>query len=127
MSALRHRPVLFRRRDIVWIAGLLILAIAGMLCWQPAAGNHAVVRLSGQTVQTISLSRNGSYTFENKGLQLTLQVAQGAIWFSHSDCADGVCINTGKLSRAGDTAVCLPAECSVTVQGDTNPYDGVTY
>ncbi|MBR6407111.1 MAG: NusG domain II-containing protein [Clostridia bacterium] len=35
-----------------------------------------------------------------------------------SQCRDKICVNTGRLTRAGDTAVCLPARVSVTLKGE---------
>ena len=34
------------------------------------------------------------------------------------DCRDKICVNTGKISRAGQSIVCLPARVSVAVVGN---------
>ncbi len=49
------------------------------------------------------------------GVVITAQ--DGQIWFVSSSCADQTCVNTGRLTRAGDIAVCLPNRVIVKIEG----------
>ncbi len=67
----------------------------------------------------LSLAEDGDHAFAGKnGLTVTLRVEDGRVRFTHSDCPDKVCVHTGWLSRAGQTAACLPAGVLVRVEGE---------
>lgn len=42
-----------------------------------------------------------------------------------SDCPDKVCVGTGKITRAGQSIVCLPSHISVELKGSETELDGV--
>ena len=46
-----------------------------------------------------------------------------------SECRDKICVNTGKLTRAGQMAICLPARVTLelqSVEGTENTPDAIT-
>ena len=58
----------------------------------------------------------------------TLLIENGAISFCKADCTDKVCVNTGKLTKRGDTAACLPAKVVVVIEnGEKNEVDAIVY
>lgn len=114
------RPFL-RFADIVLIAALLI--ICGVLIFMPVKEGAAVeVKVDGEVKATLPLDTDGEYAFG----AVKVTVKDGGAWVSDSDCADKTCVRTGKLSSAGDTAVCLPNKTVCTVTGDSKA-DGVTW
>ncbi len=86
------------------------------------------------------VERNGTelYRFDlgkQKGTQVIdlggeyhvkLLVEPGAISFQHSDCHDQICVRTGKLSKPGQAAVCLPAKISVRITEGQKTIDAFT-
>lgn len=60
--------------------------------------------------------------------EATLLIEKGAVSFIEADCADKVCVNTGKLTKRGDTAACLPAKVVVVIEnGEENKIDALVY
>lgn len=58
--------------------------------------------------------------------KLVLLVEADGVSVLKSDCTDKVCVNTGKLSHSGQSAVCLPARVSIEINGKSaNNLDGV--
>ncbi|MCM1368435.1 MAG: NusG domain II-containing protein [Roseburia sp.] len=51
---------------------------------------------------------------------LTVHIESGKVWVSDADCADKICENTGSISRAGQSIVCLPHGITVTVSGESD-------
>lgn len=49
---------------------------------------------------------------------VVIRYGQGTVCFASSDCPDGVCVRTGVLNRAGQTAVCLPNRLVIRVEGE---------
>ena len=41
------------------------------------------------------------------------------------DCPDKLCISQGKISKPGQTIICLPNKTMVTITGGKSEYDGV--
>ncbi|MBO5858962.1 MAG: NusG domain II-containing protein [Clostridia bacterium] len=111
---------LFKKGDIAVI--LVILVIAATF-WIYKSQNtdrlEAVITVDGKTVETIDLSAvNEKIIFEpDTNPKVVIVAENGEIYFESADCEDKLCINCGKLSRKGDTAVCLPARTVVTVSG----------
>ena len=55
----------------------------------------------------------------------TIQVEGKTVRFSVSSCPDQVCVRTGTLTRAGQTAVCLPNRVIVRLSGGETEVDAV--
>ncbi len=111
---------LFKKGDVAVIAVILIAAAAfSFFASRQTDKLEAVITVDGKIFETIDLA-----TVEGKRLikpdtepEVVIAVEKGMIYFEKSDCEDKLCVNCGKLSRKGDTAVCLPAKTVVTVSG----------
>ena len=53
-------------------------------------------------------------------------VDKGKICFAEAECPDKVCVNTGKISRPGQIAVCIPAKLIIEITGRESLIDGIT-
>ncbi len=51
---------------------------------------------------------------------LTVHISGGEVWVTDSQCRDGTCEHTGKISRAGQSIVCLPNGVVITVNGKSD-------
>lgn len=111
---------LFKKGDI---AVILVILVAAALFWffrtQQTDRLEAVITVDGETVETIDLSavKEKRIIELDTDPKVVIAAENGAIYFESADCDDKLCINCGKLSRKGDTAVCLPAKTVVTVSG----------
>ena len=111
---------LFKKGDIAVI--LVILAAAAAFWFFTSRQTdklEAVITVDGTVIETIDLA-----TVDGKRLieldtepKVVIAAEKGAIYFEKSACEDKLCVNCGKLSKKGDTAVCLPAKTVVTVSG----------
>lgn len=86
-----------------------------------SAGNigadTAEVTFGGEVIGTIPLSADGEYSYPQiPGMRFT--VSDGAVFVSESDCSDHICMKSGKLSRPGEAAVCVPNRAAVTVRSE---------
>lgn len=119
---------LLKKSDLALLLAALLLA-GGVLLWRalrPQAQLTAVVTVDGVAVKTVQLSaQDETYTFTPETAPpLTILIEPGAISVAHAGCRDQLCVACGKLTKPGDTAVCLPAKTVVTVQGGV---DAITY
>lgn len=52
-------------------------------------------------------------------------IADGEVCMEEADCPDKLCISQGKISKPGQTIICLPNKVMVTIKGGKSEYDGV--
>lgn len=122
---------LFTRRDLALAAALLVLcALLFLFRSQAPQGAEAVVERSGETVLRQKLSQLSSpkeVTVQGEnGISLTVALYPDGVQILSADCPDQVCVRTGRLTRAGESAVCLPAGVSLRLEG-SGGVDGETY
>ena len=48
-------------------------------------------------------------------------------YFASSVCEDKLCVNRGKLQKAGDTMACVPERVSVVLKAEKNEADAVVF
>ena len=122
---------LIKKQDVLLIA-VLLAAAARLAVWfqfRPAGLLVAVVEQDGAVVRRIDLDRQARDEEIDLGgpYHVKLLAEPGAISFLSSDCRDKTCVRTGKLTKPGQTAVCLPARISVRLEsGEKAAFDGMT-
>ena len=92
------------------LCGALLLA-AGALC-------RELSQLAGP--ETLSL------TGEN-GVEVTITFTPQGAAVTASTCPDQVCVQTGQLTRAGESAICLPARVTLRLEGGGDSVDATVY
>lgn len=112
---------------------LLLILLAGavaviLLLWPKVPGTKAVISQNGTELYMIDLTRvEKPYDIPIDGeYPLVIHVEQGAVCFQEASCPDQVCVHTGKLSKSGQSAVCLPAKVTIQVTGDEKEFDAYT-
>lgn len=120
---------LFNIRDFAVIAAALVLCLALALPQLSGKKNEltALIYVDGKIKYTVRLDEvEKSYILSpREGTEIT--VDKGKIAFTHAKCRDALCINSGWLDSAGQTAACLPEKIVIVLQSDKNPLDAVTY
>lgn len=112
-------PRLFKALDIFCILAVLLVSallfFAARSCFfDPAQDTHLSINADGRTY-TLPLDTDRTETVCSGGITLTVCISDGAAWVEASTCPDHVCSSMGKISRAGQTVVCVPAGFSMTV------------
>lgn len=109
-----------KRGDIIVILFAIALAVALWLSFPVQQGDlTAVVYQDGREVKRILLKGiETPIAFELSGTYHNHVAAEnGRIRFDASDCPDKTCVYTGWLSRAGQSAACLPNKALIVVEG----------
>lgn len=86
----------------------------------------AEIYLEGEPVNSVELySLQESKVLEVGSCEILLE-ADGAAFIS-SECEDRLCINRGKLKKAGDTMACVPERVTLVLKGAKNEVDAVVF
>ena len=121
---------MFRTRFSVWdvFAAGLVLVAAAVLFVLPFFSEHdgeilVVTTPAGSTEYRLSEDREIVLT--SRDVTLTVCISDGEAYVVESNCRDGVCKNSGRISRAGETILCAPAGVTLTVRGGDGDVDFV--
>lgn len=119
-----------KRGDLIIILVVLLIGVGAAFPWlwnKVNQGNDdntkpriAVIKKDGKEMARIDLSKvteAQDYHYDD-GIELTIRAEDGTIKFLDSTCPDQICVKTGRLTKSGDIAVCMPAKTIVTIEGD---------
>ena len=120
------------KRDIILVLSMVIIAAAAFLIINFAVkkdGSYAVIKVDGKVIKTLDLN-SGETTIEVNGYQGGVNkvvINDGKVSMTEADCPDELCVKTGKISRVGETIVCLPHRVVVEIMGsqDDDSIDSV--
>ena len=110
------------------VAVILALALGGWV-WLGQGDSDAlslVISAQGGEIETITVANTsmekelqaGGYVFE-------LVIDGGEVWLERADCPTQDCVHTGRISKAGQSIVCLPARLSLRLMGANADIDVV--
>ncbi len=105
--------------DIILIGVLLIVSLSVFLVWylNGTDGSFALVTVDGKKVGEYSLAIDGVY-YINDGTNV-LAIEDGKAYMKEANCPGYQdCVETGKISRVGETIVCLPNKVVVEIVGE---------
>ena len=106
-----------KRNDIYLIATVIIIVIvAGLYIFlnkKPSA--RAVLKYNKTESMEINLSKNQRIDLKSNGINIHISVKDGAVAFVDSECPDHICERYGYIKNVGESAICLPAQASLTV------------
>lgn len=104
-----------KKADIVLLIFIIVFGLSllfAMLFIPKTQGTTLVVSINNEEYLRASL-------YENQTLLLpenTVIIKDGKAYVESSHCPDKVCINQGKISKKGETIICLPAKAVLEVE-----------
>ena len=103
--------------DIALIALLVIvvLSVFAFTWFSSEQGARVRVNVEGEPVREYSLDVDGEYSL-NGGTNI-LVIENGEAYIKEANCPRQLCVKQGKISRSGESIVCLENRVSVTVVG----------
>ena len=110
-------------RPRIWDALVVIAVIAlavgiGLKTWGADHGGAltVVISVDGSETQRLPLGED-TRIIETDGAVLTVQMDDTGVWVAESDCPTQDCVHTGKITRGGQSIVCLPGRVSIQLVG----------
>ena len=114
-----------RRADLLLV--LLLLAVGGVIgllaLVSGRPGGAVQVRVAGEIRGTYRLDAEQTIRIEGIGGTNLLIIADGSASVTEADCPDALCVDMGKISRAGQAIVCLPHQVVVEVLDGSDEND----
>lgn len=125
-----------KKGDLVIVALVIVVAMGWFLkdiILPDTSDKHAVIKVDTDIYTTLPLDSSK----ERQEIPVRLPgnnyvhviTEKDEIWVEDASCPDKVCVNTGIISKSGQSIVCLPNKTVVYIEGtqeDPN-VDDVTY
>ncbi|MCI8363453.1 MAG: NusG domain II-containing protein [Eubacterium sp.] len=113
--------------SILFSAGLLL----AVLIYFPrtSVGTYVEIRVDGEKTAAYSLSTDRRETLHTASGENTIMIQNGTVSMAAADCPDRVCVSMRRISRSGETIVCLPHKLVLEIKNSGNeaaPLDAVT-
>lgn len=106
--------------DILLLAcclGLAVLAF-GIQALTQKPGSTVVVKQEGEEIGRYPLSVNREILLETQAGYNLLVIENGSACIREADCPHNLCVGEGRISRTGETLVCLPHKLTITIEGE---------
>ena len=111
----------FKKRDIIVIA---VIVAAALLLWFlvrtvfSTDGDMVRVTIDGRLYGEYELSKEQEIPITIDGNETNrLVISEGYADMTHADCPDGLCVASPKISKAGQSIICLPNKVVVEIIG----------
>lgn len=111
---------MIKKKDMILIAALLILALAGLLIvqiLQRQSGALVTVTIGGEVYGTYSLSESQTFEVDNESGYNRIVIKDGFVRMEEADCPDQYCVKHAEIHYNHETIICLPHELVVEISG----------
>ena len=115
------KALLNHKNDILLATGILLLAAICFLIFSFSMkeGKYALVTVDGEQVYKHSLNEDDETVIlganSSNGEQNVLAIKDGKAFVKSANCPDKICVSHRKISKTGETIVCLPHKVVVSV------------
>ena len=80
----------------------------------------------GDEIKSYSLSKDTDIEIVSRGYTLLISISGGKARVSQADCPDRTCLNSGEISKNGESIVCVPSGVVLRISGEgENGYDAI--
>jgi hypothetical protein len=88
-------------------------------------GERVAVWINGQLIDRFSLNLTREKSYPTRLGSVTLEVKNGLVTVTHSDCRHKVCLSASPITLAGERIICAPNRFLVEIQGKTSLFDTI--
>lgn len=101
-----------KKGDIILITILLFISIIGLIAFFNKSAQTVIVKSDNKTVYSGKLNVDK----EIKLTHNTVVVKNNKAFMKCSDCKNQICVKTGKITKSGETVICLPNKVIIEIK-----------
>ena len=114
---------IMKKWDLIIIIVLIILSlmpIRFLISNNNVDLKRVIINVNGEEYETLELKENINEIIKiEEGLGVNeIYINKGQVYMNHSNCTDKVCMRQGKISKIGESIVCLPNRVFIEIKGD---------
>lgn len=95
---------------IISVALALVISIAGLIIFSKQ-GSTVTIKQNNEIVYSESIGKDNTVTLDGN----TVIIEDGFVYMLNASCKNQVCVNTGKISKKGESIICLPNKVTVEI------------
>ncbi|HHL2029701.1 TPA: NusG domain II-containing protein [Clostridium perfringens] len=113
-----------KKWDLIIIIVLIILSLMPirLLISSNNSGDlkRVIISVNGEEYESLELKENLDEIIKiEDGLGVNeICINKGQVYMNYSNCTDKVCMRQGKISKIGESIVCLPNRVFIEIKGD---------
>lgn len=88
-----------------------------------SSDSNLIVNVNGEIVERQKLNSEfgeKEFVVESEFGKNVIVVEDNSVYIKDSDCKDKTCIKMGKISKVGQSLVCLPNRLIITIEGNSD-------
>lgn len=103
-----------KKGDVVIIASVAVAFVLSMvlLFFFSKQGSRVVIKQDNEIIYDKSIGINETVDTGTN----TVIISDGVVYMSDATCKNQICVNTGKISKKGESIVCLPNKVIVEIK-----------
>lgn len=107
-----------RKADFFLILVIALMGIALLLLFSSKDNAQSVeISLKGNLIGTYSIHEDRDININATLGQMTIHIMDKSVWVSKSLCPDLLEVKQGKISRSGQSLICIPNEVVISIVG----------
>ena len=95
---------------IISVALALVISIVGLIIFSKQ-GSTVTIKQNNEIVYSESIGKDNTVTLDGN----TVIIEDGFVYMLNASCKNQVCVNTGKISKKGESIICLPNKVTVEI------------
>lgn len=113
--------------DLILVGAVLAAALAvyALVNVLGRDGQTVVVTVDGTVIAEKPITVNDAVEIKDADGYNRVVIDNREVYMESADCPDKVCVKTGRISRAGETIVCLPHKVVVEIKGGSSYDDSI--
>jgi hypothetical protein len=109
------------RNDIILLAAIIVAVVIGFIILRLSdKGKYVSVSVKGTETLCLSLNTDAEKSINGTN---TLVIKDGQAFIKEATCPDKICVEHKKISRTGESIICLPNEVVVRITSEDNGLD----
>lgn len=106
--------IVLKKGDFIIIGGVVAACVCSvaLLISFSKQGSRVVIKQDNQIIYDKSINLNETVDTGTN----TVVIKDGVVYMSDASCKNQICVNTGKISKKGESIVCLPNKVIVEIE-----------
>ena len=117
-----------KKGDIAVVAVLLCISAVIFLGinFFSSQGSEVKIEVDSKAVAALPLNENTIYNVEKNGkITNIVEIKDKSVSVISADCPDKICLHHRKISKSGESIICLPNKVVISIEGKNEEVDGV--
>ena len=110
-----------KTKTYILLAVIIAIAFGIMLFNKITAhyGENVEITVDGNVAAKFPLSKDMEYPINGIDGSNTLIIKNGVCYIKEADCPDKLCVKQGRISKVGQSIICLPHRVVITIKGES--------